>query len=74
MELTGQQFIGNRQSNQGKATFQAVNPSTGATLAPVFYEATKEEVDEAAQKAETAFPVCALLFRFRHATGHRRKG
>ena len=55
MELTGQQFIGNRQSNQGKATFQAVNPSTGATLAPVFYEATKEEVDEAAQKAETAF-------------------
>ena len=57
MELTGQQFIGNRQSNQGTATFQAVNPNTGETLPTIFYETTAEEVDEAVQKAEKAFQV-----------------
>lgn len=57
MQLTGQQFIGNRQSNQGTSTFQAVNPSTGEKLESTFYEATAEEVDQAAKKAEEAFQI-----------------
>src|SRR5690606_10763340 len=57
MELTGQQFIGNRQSNEGTVTFQAVNPDTGETLPTIFYEATTEEIDEAVQKAEKAFQI-----------------
>ncbi len=57
MELTGQQFIGNQQSNQNSKTFQAVNPSTGESLETNFHEATTGEVDEAVQKAEKAFQV-----------------
>lgn len=55
MELTGRNFIGNLRSGQGKATFQAVNPATGAKLSPPFYEATRQEIDAAIQKAEEAF-------------------
>jgi len=57
MELTGQQFIGNQQSNQNTKTFQAVNPNTGEALETNFHEATTGEVDEAVQKAEKAFQI-----------------
>lgn len=55
MELTGLNFIGNERSGQGTATFHAVNPATGAKLSPPFYEATRQEIDAAIQKAEEAF-------------------
>lgn len=57
MELTGKNFIGNTLSNEGKTTFQAYNPATGQTMAPLFYEATAAEVDQAAQRAEAAFRI-----------------
>lgn len=55
MEITGRNFIGNHRAGQGKVTFQAVNPATGAILSPPFYEATRQEIDAAIQKAEEAF-------------------
>lgn len=57
MTLTGQNFIGNHKSAQGKSTFKAVNPATGRDLDTLFFEATSAEVDQAAQKAELAFRI-----------------
>ena len=57
MTLTGQNFIGNHKSAQGKSTFKAVNPVTGRDLDTLFFEATSAEVDQAAQKAELAFRI-----------------
>jgi len=57
MTLTGQNFIGNHKSAQGKSTFKAVNPATGRDLDTLFFEATRAEVDQAAQKAELAFRI-----------------
>ena len=55
MELIGQSLIGaHRGTRQGKS-FQAMNPQTGATLPPVYYSATPEEVDQAVQLAADAF-------------------
>ena len=57
MNLSGQNFIGIRKSSEGKKTFKAVNPATGKQLEPVFFEATADEVDRAAQTAESAFKI-----------------
>jgi len=55
MELTGQSFIaGYRASREGKG-FQAANPQTGATLEPVFYSASTEDVGRAVRRAADAF-------------------
>lgn len=37
------------------ATFNAVNPATGAEMSPAFHEATSQEIDNAILKAEEAF-------------------
>ncbi|MEP6466758.1 MAG: aldehyde dehydrogenase (NADP(+)) [Parafilimonas sp.] len=52
MTITGQQFIGNRRSAKGTTTFYSGNNNTHT-----FYEATQQEIDEAAQKAHDAFLV-----------------
>ena len=57
MNLSGQNFIGISKSSEGKKTFKAVNPATGKQLEPVFFEATADEVDRAAQTAESAFKI-----------------
>ncbi len=57
MILTGQNFIGNNRSSQGKSTFKAINPATGKELTTVFFEATVGEVDQAVKKAEEAFKI-----------------
>ena len=57
MNLTGQNFIGNTKSSKGEKTFKAVNPVNGKELETFFYEATGEEVDLAARKAEEAFRI-----------------
>lgn len=66
MELTGKSFIGNTLSSEGTDTFEAHDPATGRALAPLFYEATPAEVDQAVQQAETAFRV------YRQKSGEER--
>jgi alpha-ketoglutaric semialdehyde dehydrogenase len=55
MKLTGSNFIGCERSVKSNVTFQAVNPETGEKMLPLFYEATRQEVDEAVLKAWSAF-------------------
>ncbi len=55
MELKGTNFIGNEFSNEGKTTFQAVNPAKNEKLLPLFYEAASNEINNAIIKAEKAF-------------------
>ncbi len=55
MKLTGLNFIGNERSGKSKKTFQAVNPVTREKMQPFFYEATRQEIDNAVLKAANAF-------------------
>ena len=55
MELKGLNFIGNELSGKGEEVFNAVNPQNSQKLLPGFHEATGEEVDDAAIKAEAVF-------------------
>lgn len=55
MNLTGQQFIGNRESAESAETFAAKNPAEGVDLAPSFHEASPAEIDAAADLALAAF-------------------
>ncbi len=55
MTQTGKQMIGFTFSADDSETFNAVNPATGETLEPSYYEATTDEVDRAFQAAEKAF-------------------
>lgn len=55
MKLHGKNLIGKDISSEGQRTFQAVNPSVGSKLEPLFYEATTSEVDRALEQADRAF-------------------
>src|SRR5688500_9100915 len=54
-KLSGTSIIGVSRGALNGNTFQSFNPSTGEDLAPIFYSASSNEVDEAAQLAHTAF-------------------
>ena len=55
MTLTGKQYIGMELASGGNQAFQAVNPVTGEKLPGDFKEASLEEINMAAIKAERAF-------------------
>jgi NADP-dependent aldehyde dehydrogenase len=55
MELTGLSFLGNQRGTRGGASFQALNPKTGANLPPIYHSASPAEVDAAAALAAEAF-------------------
>jgi len=55
MELSGLNFIGNKRSGSGDKSFNAMNPSNGETLSPIYFEATSDEINKAVEKAEQAF-------------------
>ncbi len=57
MKLTGEQLIGYGVSLDGSTIFNAVNPTNGDKLEPVYHEATSAEVDRAFLDAEKAFPI-----------------
>lgn len=57
MQLTGRNIIGFETFSEGTVAIQAINPANGETLAPLFYKATIDELDLAAEKAEKAFQV-----------------
>ncbi|MGD0093101.1 MAG: aldehyde dehydrogenase (NADP(+)) [Planctomycetota bacterium] len=55
MELHGKNIIAGETSGAGTRTFSAVNPATGAELAPAFHEATDAEVNRAVEFAAAAW-------------------
>ncbi|MFN3851856.1 MAG: aldehyde dehydrogenase (NADP(+)) [Spirosomataceae bacterium] len=57
MQLTGRNIIGYETFSEGTVAFQAQNPTTGETLAPLFFKATLDELSLAVEKAESAFQI-----------------
>ncbi len=60
-KLTGKSIIGFSRAENEQPFCQAVNPATGATLEPQYYEASATEVARAVDLAEKAFPLYAAL-------------
>ncbi len=57
MQLTGRNIIGFESFSEGTVAIQGINPATGETLAPLFFKATLDELEYAAEKAEKAFQI-----------------
>lgn len=57
MTLSGNNLIGFEKSSEGTVAIQAINPTNGSTLGPLFYKATENELNWAAEKAKNAFQV-----------------
>lgn len=57
MQITGKNIIGYNFSAAGNSSFQAANPATSEQMPEIFYNATNEELEAAAQKAAAAFKV-----------------
>ena len=55
MELHGRNIIGGALGEGGAHTFRGVEPATGKTLEPAFFEATAADVDGALNSASAAF-------------------
>ena len=53
--ITGKNYIGNKLSSDGTVTYQTTDPKQNTKNKAVFYEASKEEVNEAVEKASKAF-------------------
>ena len=60
-ELRGLSLLGSRLASGGGPQFRALNPADGTQLPPVFYSATRDELDSAARLAADAFPVYSRL-------------
>jgi len=59
--LSGTSIIGYNRSQNKEPFTEAVNPATGEKLAPQFYSASSEEVDQALDLAGKAFPVYSSM-------------
>jgi hypothetical protein len=59
MGLTGQSFLGSQRGALSGAPIQALNPSTGQRLDPVYASASAAEANRAVELAAQAFPVYA---------------
>src|SRR5271163_3482104 len=57
MDLSGTSFIGANRGSQGKDSFRAAAPASGAEAEPRYYSASREEVERAATLAAEAFEV-----------------
>ncbi len=55
--ITGKNYIGETLSNEGKTKYKTINPATNTENENTFFEATKEEMNLAVEKAAKAFPV-----------------
>jgi len=55
--ITGKNYIGETLSGEGETTYKTIDPATNTENGTTFFEATKEEVDLAVEKAAKAFPV-----------------
>ncbi len=57
MTLHGRSLLAGKPGAPGGATFQAINPATGAAIEPAFHEASSKEAANALQAATEAFAV-----------------
>lgn len=57
MQLTGRNIVGFETFSEGTVAIQSINPATGEALAPLFFKATLDELEYAAEKAEKAFQI-----------------
>ncbi|MFD0863871.1 aldehyde dehydrogenase (NADP(+)) [Sungkyunkwania multivorans] len=64
--ITGKNQIGNQQSALGSVTFKTYNPELNIENEQLFYEASEEEVDKAAELAKDAFKI------YRNISGSKR--
>lgn len=64
--LLGHSLINGESISNSGAAFNGFEPATGATLEPLYYAASDEDVDRAANLAAEAFAVTAKL------SGHKR--
>ncbi|WP_031427887.1 aldehyde dehydrogenase (NADP(+)) [Flavimarina sp. Hel_I_48] len=55
--ITGKNYIGKTLSNGGKTTYKTINPAAGSENEITFFEATQAEVDQAVEKAASAFEI-----------------
>ena len=55
--ISGKNFIGNELSAKGSVTYRTINPELNTENDFAFYEATREEVNKACEKAYKAFQV-----------------
>ncbi|WP_281229017.1 aldehyde dehydrogenase (NADP(+)) [Flavobacterium aquiphilum] len=53
--ITGKNYIGDMLSAKGDATYKTINPELNLENETVFYEATEDEISQAAALAEMAF-------------------
>jgi alpha-ketoglutaric semialdehyde dehydrogenase len=60
MKITGEILVGG-ETRQGRSTFEAIDPSSGAPLPPMFQEAGDVDVANACRLAAEAFPVFSEL-------------
>ena len=56
MQLTGKSFLAGKRSLTITNPFQAIAPATNTALASHFYSATLDELNQAVEAAEVAFP------------------
>lgn len=68
MDLTGQNWIGGRLSQENQSTFTAFNPADGLPLDTEFHEASIEEVNQAVELAQSSFDP------FRNSSVEQRAG
>ncbi|MCP5532710.1 MAG: aldehyde dehydrogenase (NADP(+)) [Akkermansiaceae bacterium] len=59
--LLGTSFIGSTRSSGTNSCGQGINPATGETLAPEYFSATPEEVEQAVRLAADAFPAYSAI-------------
>ena len=60
-QFIGHNYIGGQRSAQGSTKLHSVDAATGETLPQVFFQATPQEVDAAAQAAAAAAAQASLL-------------
>ena len=58
--ITGEILVGN-DTRRSQVTFEAVDPSNGASIAPMFHEAGEADVVDACRLAAGAFPIFSEL-------------
>ena len=66
-QFIGHNYIGGQRSAQGSTKLHSVDAATGETLPQVFFQATPQEVDAAAQAAAAAYPAYRALSAARRA-------
>ncbi|RIA08536.1 NADP-dependent aldehyde dehydrogenase [Flavobacteriaceae bacterium MAR_2010_72] len=65
--ITGNNYIGNKQSAKGETTYKTFNPQLNIENKPIFTEATQEEINEAVHLATAAFKTFRSISRLKKA-------